>query len=321
MHELTTIILVIVGILLAAAAAIMVVFYGGDAFNRGGLSAQASTLVNAGANVLAASELSRAETGIIGSSIPDLLVSGRLDARPTITGAVGQDAWRSVARDRGGDAVVYVATGLSRDLCERVSRSLGMSTEVGPAVSGRMGCYSPSTGNYAFYTVLNGGAAPATTIAGSFSWSGLTDETPYVYTPTGVPGMTFSGGAGLTRANSAWLFPASPDGGDLAFMQDAGSVDMDVGGLVAGAEYEVRFYVAARPKVTSDDNPDGGDDLFVSYAGQRIGSYHPVTTSFTSAVTSRFRAVEGQNSIRFHAEPSGRDQSTGFDGVQVIRVS
>lgn len=318
---MTTIILVIVGILLAAAAAIMVVFYGGDAFNRGGLSAQASTLVNAGTNVLAASELARAETGKIGSSIPDLLVSGRLDARPTITGAVGQDVWRSVARDKGGDAIVYVATGLSRDLCEKVSRSLGMPIDAGPSVTGRMGCYSPTAGSYAFYTVLNGAAATTTTIAGSFSWNGLSDEKPYLYTPSGVPGMTFSGGAGLTRPDSAWLFPASPDGGDLAFMQDAGTIDMDVGGLVPGAEYEVRFYVAARPKVISDDNPDGSDDLFVSYAGQRIGIFHPVTTSFTSAVTSRFRAVEGQNSIRFYAEPSGRDQSTGFDGVQVVRVS
>lgn len=318
---MTTIILVIVGILLAAAAAIMVVFYGGDAFNRGGLSAQASTLVNAGTNVLAASELSRAETGSIGSSIPDLLVSGRLDARPTITGAVGQDAWRSVARGSGGDAIIYVATGLSRELCERVSRSLGIDGDIGPGVSGRMGCYSPSSGTYAFYTVLNGSAAASTTIAGSFDWNGLSDEKPYLYAPQGVPGMTFSGGAGLTRANSPWLFPASPDGGDLAFMQDAGSIEMDVGGLVAGAEYEVRFYVAARPKVTLDDDPDGGDDLFVSYAGQRIGNFHPVTTSFTSAVTSRFRAIEGRNTIRFHAEPSGRDQSTGFDGVQVVRVS
>jgi hypothetical protein len=58
---MTTIILTIIGILLAAAAALMVIFYGGDAFNSGSVGAQANTYQNAGTNVIAATQLYRAD--------------------------------------------------------------------------------------------------------------------------------------------------------------------------------------------------------------------------------------------------------------------
>lgn len=144
---------------------------------------------------------------------------------------------------------------------------------------------------------------------------------PYQYSPTGVAGMTLSGGAGITRPNTAWLFPESPDGGNLVFLQDAGRVEMDVGSLTPGAEYEVRLYVAARPEVLFDGNPDGSDDLDISYGGIKLATFHPTSTSFTEVRTARFRATDGQNSIVLSSETTGRDQSVGFDGVRVVRVS
>lgn len=319
---MTTIILVSIGILLAAVAALMVIFYGGDAFGSGSVSAQASTLINAGQNVLSAADLRRAETGSIGASIPDLISTRHLDVRPSMTGANGQDVWRLAATGSGGDATLYVADGLSRELCLKLLQRLHEGPTPQPYVTGRMGCYSPEGGEYAFYTVLD--QVTGTTegkLAGSFDWNGLTQTTPYLYTPSGVPGMTFTGGAGLTLPNSPWLFPAAPDGGNLVFMQDAGTVSMDVAGLTPGAEYEVRFYIAARPKVTVDEIQGGGDELHVDYAGQRIGTFNPASTSFAQVVTSRFRAVSGKDSIVFSADPSGRDQTTGFDGVKVVRIS
>lgn len=319
---MTTIILVSVGILLAAAAALMVVFYGGEAFGAGDVNAQASQLVNAGMNVLAANDVRRAETGEIGRSVSDLVATSHLATAPRITGAVNADAWRLAATATNGDATLYVATGLSADLCRSVLRKLHAPVDPQVYVTGKMGCYSPTSGSYAFYTVLDQAAgASQAKLAGSFDWNGLTDVVPYIYSPTNVPGMTFTGGAGLTRPDTAWLFPASPDGGNLVFLQDSGRVEMDVGALTPGAEYEVRFYVAARPEVLFDGNPDGSDDLDVSYAGRKLSTFHPTSTSFSEVATTRFRAIDGQNKVVFSSETTGRDQSVGFDGVRVVRVS
>lgn len=319
---MTTIVLVTIGILLAAASALMVIFYGGEAFGSGNINAQAAGLLNAGENVLAASDVMHADTGRIGASINDLIATNHLAMRPALTGAIGVDAWRLAATRTGEDATLYVATGLSQDLCRNVLRHVNAPVTPESYITGKMGCYSPAAGTYAFYTVLDRAVgASQGRLEGSFDWDGLSDAMPYTYAPQGVAGMTFAGGAGLTRPNTAWLFPASPDGGNLVFIQDQGRVDIDVGGLTPGAEYEVVFYLAARPQVLNDGNPDGSDDLDVSYAGTRISTFHPTSFAFTEVRSARFRAVEGQNSVTLSSDTTGRDQSTGFDGVRVVRVS
>lgn len=166
---MTTIILVSLGILLAAVSALMVVFYGGDAFEAGSMNARASELMNAGMNVLAANDLQRAETGVIGSSIPDLVATKHLDVRPQLAGATSVDAWRLAATGTGDDATLYVATGLDADLCRNMLKRQGSDLVPHPYVTGRMGCYSPTQGSYAFYTVLERAAGrPQGIIAGSF---------------------------------------------------------------------------------------------------------------------------------------------------------
>lgn len=129
---MTTIILTIIGILLAAAAALMVIFYGGDAFNSSSTAADAVTVQNAGANVIAAIHLVKAETG----SNPQIAAANdaeRFTAFAAMSGVNGRylkDAPTLPAGyvqnlDLAGK--VYTVFGVADDVCARINVNLKVS--------------------------------------------------------------------------------------------------------------------------------------------------------------------------------------------------
>ena len=83
--------------------------------------------------------------------------------------------------------------------------------------------------------------------------------TNYIYTPTTVPNVTFSGAAGIQSNGSGWEFPNAPQGDQTAFLQaydynmqcchgtSTGSFTVAAPGLVGGNEYDLAWYVVGRP--------------------------------------------------------------------------
>ena len=83
--------------------------------------------------------------------------------------------------------------------------------------------------------------------------------TNYIYTPTTVPNVTFSGSAGIQGNGSGWVFPNAPQGDQTAFLQaydynlscchgtSTGSFTVAAPGLVGGNEYDLAWYVVGRP--------------------------------------------------------------------------
>ncbi|MAM36994.1 MAG: hypothetical protein CL949_00475 [Erythrobacter sp.] len=154
---MTTIILSILGILLAAAAALMVVFYGGTAFEDSSTEATANSLQNAGANVLAASDMYQFENGRLPSTLDDLTNNGRyLAAEPDIVGFQANHNFEIHSSTHRNYAVFPVPP----EVCLKVNQNVGVNDnddEVADIPNGRspnkVGCWG-SPGWYTFQVRL-----------------------------------------------------------------------------------------------------------------------------------------------------------------------
>lgn len=123
---MTTIILSILGILLAAAAALMVVFYGGTAFEDSSTEATANSLQNAGANVLAASDMYQFDHGRLPMNLGDLTNNGRyLSAEPDIVGFHANHNFEIHSATHRNYAVFPVP----QDVCLKVNQNVGVNDD------------------------------------------------------------------------------------------------------------------------------------------------------------------------------------------------
>jgi hypothetical protein len=123
---LTTIILTLVGILLAAAAALMILFYGGQTYDKGVLGAAASTLQNAGTNVLVASQMFRSGEGRAAASMSELAASRKYLAEvPKVNATSRANDATAMSFDGSQFLVALGDTDMDREICARVNRNLG----------------------------------------------------------------------------------------------------------------------------------------------------------------------------------------------------
>lgn len=145
--SLTTIILTSISIMLAALAALMVVFYGGDMLHGGGETAMADTYMNAGHNVIAASDQFRLDNRYDPPDFSALVEGGFVKGFPFMG--------RSVLTQEGGasrltiDGVPPVVCAKINEILKRPAAEWSDSSSNANDGSGSMGCsMSGATGVY-----------------------------------------------------------------------------------------------------------------------------------------------------------------------------
>lgn len=136
----------------------------------------------------------------------------------------------------------------------------------------------------------------------------------YAYDPTGVPGWTFSGRAGISASSSPWFAGAPPDGSQAAFIQSApstnGTISQTLTGFTAGQSYSVTFWIADRPSYSADP-------VTVSLGGTNLGTFTPTTTSFVQVTTSTLIASATSMTLVFTGAASSGDINSAIDLVSV----
>ncbi len=148
----------------------------------------------------------------------------------------------------------------------------------------------------------------------------------YYYNPTeadvtfnGASGGSGNGGSGLAANGSAFNFPTTSFGDQVAFVQNAsgiaGALSLSLSGLTSGATYDVTFYTAGRSGY-------GFDPLSVAYNGANVGTVATgASTSFT-ADTISFQASGSTGALTFTGTgPTSGDIDTAIDNVTVSAVS
>lgn len=143
-------------------------------------------------------------------------------------------------------------------------------------------------------------------------------ETPsvangYTYNPTGA-GWTFSGDAGVAGNSSAFLLgnlPA-PQGTQVAFLQQTGTISQSVTGWQAGT-YELSFSAATRKFYNH-----GGQNFQVLIDNTVVGTFAPSSLSWLTFTTSAFTVTAGTHTITFKGlDTNGGDNTAFIDNVQL----
>lgn len=158
---MTTIMLTAIGIILAAAGALMTIYYGGARFNSDTAKANAQTLMNAGANVRAASGVYYASKGALPTTPEKLIAESAVQSMPMVEG-IGQPGatWRDFAAAGEPTKKAYVVSGVKDDVCRYVNQGLISASreQILTKPEGITGCYAES-GTNVYYAML-GDAAP-----------------------------------------------------------------------------------------------------------------------------------------------------------------
>lgn len=200
----------------------------------------------------------------------------------------------------------YTDTGLSssNNYCYTIAatNSLGTSADSSPV------CSNP--------------ASVAITIP-NYSFESPTTTT-YIYNPSGGS-WTFSGssgnGSGVTANNSGFTSgnPAAPDGKQVAFVQQTGSIVQSVSGFVNGGVYNIIFSAAQR---ANKSGGQAGQTFDVRVNGTTVASFAPPqsATSYSDYSTS-FTATGTSQSIGFYGTDLNTGDNTIFlDNVRIVRV-
>ncbi len=171
-----------------------------------------------------------------------------------------------------------------------------------------------ATGNYTIGTFNP--AAPTVGDAGF--------ETPpvgngYQYNPTGTA-WTFSGaspsGSGVAGNNSAFTSgnPNAPQGTQVAFLQETGTITQSVAGWSAGT-YTISFYAAQRANY-------GSQNFEVLVDGSVVGTFTPTTTTYQPYSTSTFTVAAGPHTIKILGlDTAGGDHTVFLDEVSVASAN
>jgi hypothetical protein len=173
-----------------------------------------------------------------------------------------------------------------------------------------LGMSPPSGDSTAFVddTAINAGCAISD---GSFEQTVLAAKA-YQFTPSGTP-WQFSGAAGVSANNSGFTAgnPNAPDGNQVAFVKDTGSMSQSVD-LAAGF-YNLSFMAAQRDKYQSQY-----ESLEILVDGKQVGTATPSSTTYGLYQTSNFTVTAGVHTIQFvGVNPEGGDNTVFIDQVQL----
>jgi hypothetical protein len=172
-------------------------------------------------------------------------------------------------------------------------------------------CVTGPSGTYGFY----GLSVPT---IGNFDFESpnlSADELEYAPSGTGVD-WSFSATAGIAANGSdltAGNFSA-PEGTQVAFLQDAGTISQSIDGFLAGQSYYVTFDAANQAGIPQSS-------FTVSYNGIVIGTFSP-TTGYESLSTSTFTPGAGSLTLSFTGiDPGDADQTAFLDDIQILPVT
>jgi hypothetical protein len=163
-------------------------------------------------------------------------------------------------------------------------------------------------------TVIN---LPSTATGLSGPWKGA----GYVYDPTGVAGITFSGQAGLSNARAPFFTPATPNGEAGIFLQSgsvagiqvtgisgAGEVDISLASVPGGVE-TLTFYDIMRPGNVSDP-------YSVLYNGAVIASFTSTSKTVWTQRTVTFTEAAG-GTLSFIGNYSSADWDVAISDIAI----
>lgn len=152
---MTTVILSIIGILLAGLTALMVIYYGSTSYDEGTISAHASTLVNAGENVMSAEQLYYNTDGKGSVDLTELIDSTYLNDLPDVPNGTVQETYADLTDANGITKRAFVVTDVSDEVCLNIEKRVNnqSATAVTTTANRQIGCYDDGTTN-TFYAKL-----------------------------------------------------------------------------------------------------------------------------------------------------------------------
>jgi YD repeat-containing protein len=229
-------------------------------------------------------------TGVSGAAAP------AYDAAGNTTGDGGQamvyDAWDRLVAVKDAASGAPLAGYAYDALGRRVTESRGASSQqtAPPAVP-------------------DGGFEPPPVV-------GSDDFGAFMYDPTGTP-WSFSGGAGIAGNASGFTGsnPPAPEGVQVAFLQEVGSISQSIPGWAAGT-YQIHFDAAQRY------GDPGQEDFEVLVDENVVGTFTPAGTAYATYTTAPFTVAAGSHTIAFVGlDSAGGDNSALLDDVRVAVVT
>ena len=139
----------------------------------------------------------------------------------------------------------------------------------------------------------------------------------YVYNPS-ASGAYFVDGAGVQGDGSAWGFQNATDGVQTAFLQNGGSIYLDVTGLTVGQTYTFSFDLSGRANY-------GSNPVSVNYVegptDPAFGLFTPAGNSWSTYTTAAFTAQYSDGTLIFAGTNTSGDNDTGLDNVRINTVA
>ena len=135
----------------------------------------------------------------------------------------------------------------------------------------------------------------------------------FVYDPTGTA-WTFAGNAGVSANGSGFTAGnlPTPQGAQVAFLQETGSFSQSVAGWAAGS-YVITFDAAQRRNYQASHQ-----DFKVLVDGAVVGAFTPSGTAYQGYITAAFTVAAGVHTIAFQGlDTAGGDNTAFIDDVSV----
>jgi PKD repeat protein len=158
-------------------------------------------------------------------------------------------------------------------------------------------------------SVTVGGQASSTLQQGGFETPALGSGN-FAYAPAGSA-WAFTAGAGIAANNSPFTSanPAAPQGSQVAFLQNTGSISQAVS--MAAGSYTLTLQAAQRNYMGTDSQAVG-----VLIDGASVGTVTPGSTAYASYSTPAFTVAVGTHTIELLGlDPSGGDNTAFIDAV------
>ena len=144
-----------------------------------------------------------------------------------------------------------------------------------------------------------------------------TGGSAYQYDPTGSA-WSFSGSAGLAGNGSGFTSgnPNAPQGSQVAFLQETGTISQVVNFAAAGS-YQISVSAAQRGNFGTSN-----EEVQVLVDGTVVGTITPASTSYANYTTASFNVTAGSHTITFvGVDPTGKDYTAFLDQVGIDNVS
>jgi hypothetical protein len=145
-----------------------------------------------------------------------------------------------------------------------------------------------------------------------------TGTSAYQYDPTSSS-WSFSGSAGLAGNGSALTSgnANAPQGNQVAFIQQTGSISQAVELFPAGGTYQIS--IAAAQSVANGGNRE---EIEVEVDGTEVSVLTPATTGYGTSTTATFSVTSGSHTISFVGiNPSGGTNTVLLDQVNIQSVA